>query len=67
MQLQGFSWVLLRRVANGSFAPPEDGTFSGRMSEVWKGCDARDLYFFSVQRLHGFRQVVLHVQLHVSN
>ena len=23
--------------------------------------------FFSVQRLHGFRQVVQHVQLHVSN
>ena len=23
--------------------------------------------FFSVQRLHGFRQVVQHVQLHVAN
>ena len=24
-------------------------------------------YFFSVQRLYGFRQVVQHVQLHVTN
>ena len=26
----------------------------------------RTVDFFSVQRLHGFRQVVLHVQLHVA-
>ena len=27
---------------------------------------AHEDYFFSVQRLHGFRQVVQHVQLHVA-
>ena len=30
-------------------------------------CNGTIVYFFSVQRLHGFRQVVQHVQLHVAN
>ena len=51
-------------------APPQTGALSLRAAEEWKRCICENQVFsilFSVQRLHGFRQVVQHVQLHVAN
>ena len=39
---------------------------SQRLFGVFRWFSLLGGYFFSVQRLHGFRQVVQHVQLHVA-
>ena len=36
-------------------------------AKIQLGHTLRPNFFFSVQRLHGFRQVVQHVLLHVAN
>ena len=68
MLLRGFRLfgVALHREPKGTKRPTPG------MGNVEGGSTIRALlteflrFFFSVQRLHGFRQVVLHVQLHVA-
>jgi hypothetical protein len=53
--------------------PNRSATESKNYTSLWTEELSRRVWhielraFFSVQRLHGFRQVVQHVQLHVAN
>ena len=57
----------LRLIIKEDVLPLSDHPKFEALAEVAKrGLLAPETCFFSVQRLHGFRQVVQHVQLHVA-